>query len=383
MSLIKDNKKLFILILVLILIGGGAYYFTAILSSQLETLSSLREENTVKENELKNLQDQLKRLPEKQDQLKEMQMEINSLNNQIPSYQASVMMMMEIMQYMDIYNFEDTQVKMGEPLPSEDEGDSYFTIPVTINYTTTYDNTIQFVEELNRSPQLLTVESLAIDNGVQEKEAKGLSQVIPDDWVEAQVILSLYYKEQDETIEYPNYMEFFNREENVFLRSEVDEKSTPSKSLGVAEQQKNERAKEDTLFDLNLADIFRSGDNYSFSAYSLNQDPVYLGLTSGVDTKISLTIRDNSYTCLIEDVDGKKSEKKVDIRVKNPSISITSQIQKVMEDMPVVRIYVYNYTQNVVDVKMRGSELQNILIYNENGALVPEGKQVGKVALTI
>jgi len=381
MSALKNNKKFFIIILMVILIGGGIYYFTSILSSQLETLVELREENIVKENQLKVLEEQLKMLPEKKNQIKETQMEINSLNNQIPSYQVSVMMIMEIIQYMDIYDFQDTEIKMGEAFQEEGKRDSYFTIPVTINYTTTYDKTIQFIEEINRSSHIITIETLAIDNDIQEKELEDPTQVIPSDWVEVEVALSLYYKEEDGISEYPNYVDFFNKEENVFLNPEAaDESITSELSQNVVVSQ---RSKEDSLFDINLADIYRSGDNYSFSAYSPNQDPVYVGLTSGADAKITLTIKDSNYTCVIEDAEGKRSEKSVNINVKNPSINITSQIQKVTKKIPTVSIYVYNHTENVIDIKMRGSELQNVLIYNENNTLVPPGKRVGKVALKI
>jgi len=382
MSLFKTNKKLSILILALVLIGGGAYYFTSILSVQLETLVTLKEQNMIKENQLKSLEEQLAILPERQNQIKEMQMEINSLNNQIPSYQNSVMVMMEIIQYMNIYGFSDIEIKIDEALEAEEKSYSYRRTPVTLNYTTTYDKTIQFVEEINRSHQIITIESLEIDNNIQEKELENKMQIIPYDWVEVEMILSVYYKD-DGTFQYPNYMDFFSKEENVFLNPKIDKGSISSELPQAQEDPVSQKSREDSLFEINLADIYRSGDNYSFSAYSPSQNPVYVGITSGVDARISLTIKDNSYTYLIEDAEGKRSEKTVDIRVINPSINITSQIQKVAKDMPVISIYVYNETQNVIDIKMRGSELQNVLIYNENGTLVPPGKRVGKIALKI
>jgi len=383
MSAFKNNKKLYILVLALFLIGGGAYYFTSILSSQLETLITLREQNIVKENQLKGLEEQLKTLPEKEKQIKEMEMEINSINNQIPSYQVPVTMIMEVIQYMDIYNFEDTEIVIGEVSQPEGKDDFYSIVPVTINYTTTYDKTTEFIEGINRSSQIVTIESLEIDNRIQETDLEDKTRIIPNDWVEVKVVLSLYYKEDDEILTYPNYVDFFDKEENVFLNPEAKQEGIISKTSEVEETLVSQKPSEDSLFDINLADIYRSGDNYSFSAYSPNQDPVYVGLTSGRDAKIYLTIKNNSYTCIIEDIDGKRSEKTVDIDVENPRINITSQIQKVTTEMPVVSIYVYNHTENVVDIKMRGSELQNILIYNENNTLVSPGKRVGKVALKI
>lgn len=374
---LKNNLKLLILIVILGIIGGGTYYFKFILSPQLETVQSLREQNIAKEQEVQFLEDELKMLPHRKNELKDMQMKVKALSDKIPSYQISAMMMMEIIQYMDIYNFADIEVIMGQALQYENETEAYYAMPITISYISSYSNTIQLIEEIQRSYQMIRVDHLSIDNGIQEEKEPPV--VLENDTVETMIVLLLYYTDKEET-QSPNFIEFFNKEKNVFLRPGVDEKKS-NKTFNASPSSLQSR--ENSTFNIHIADIFHSGDNYSFSGYNSNREPVYVGLTSSVDTQITLTLRDQGYSCIIEDGEGKKSEKSVTTKIQDPQITITSQMQKVMTNMPTVKIYVHNYMTDVVDIRMRGTGLENIVIYNENNEKVPSGRQVGKVSLTI
>lgn len=374
---LKNNLKLLILIVILGIIGGGTYYFKFILSPQLETVQSLREQNIAKEQEVQFLEDELKMLPHRKNELKDMQMKVKALSDKIPSYQISAMMMMEIIQYMDIYNFADIEVTMGQALQYENETEAYYAMPITISYISSYSNTIQLIEEIQRSYQMIRVDHLSIDNGIQEEKEPPV--VLENDTVETTIVLLLYYTDKEET-QSPNFIEFFNKEKNVFLRPGVDEKKS-NKTFNASPSSLQSR--ENSTFNIHIADIFHSGDNYSFSGYNSNREPVYVGLTSSVDTQITLTLRDQGYSCTIEDGEGKKSEKSVTTKIQDPQITITSQMQKVMTNMPTVKIYVHNYMTDVADIRMRGTGLENIVIYNENNEKVPSGRQVGKVSLTI
>lgn len=363
-------------------IGGGTYYFTTILPPQLENLQILREQNEVKKRELQSLESKLSQLPEIQQKLKDMGMETQALKNKIPHHKMSFTMMMEIIKYMEVYDFQDTQVIMGEPIMQGDETSIYNTIPMTIKYTTTYDNAAKFLEEISRSYQMVTVDSFSIDNSIQEQKDQEGNEIVAGDVVEAEIRLSLHYLDSEEKEEYPNFMEFSNGQDKVFLRPGRDEtKEVKQTNTQANNGSSRETSKDRTQFEINLADIFRSGHNYSFSGYSPGKDSVYVGLTSETDTTLILTVKDGGYSCLIQDANGKQSEKKVDVSVINPSVNINSQIQKVMENMPTVKIQIRNYTANVMKVNISGSLIDNILIYNEDNKIVPPGTQVGKIAL--
>lgn len=387
MSIIKNNMKLLIFIFVMLIIGGTGYYITSILFPQLETLQILREQNDIKNQQLELLQEELTMLSQTKRQIQDIQMKVKALKNKIPSYQMSAITMMELMQYMEIYKFEDIEVDIGEATQQESNKDIYYKVPVTIKYTNTYSNTAQFIHEINRSYQIITVEHISIDNRIQEERKNQGEKFISEDFVQVQVSLSLYYNEKEgsDTTQHPNFMEFSNKEEQVFLRTSVEEFIDTSRQKDIGSNSNSPFTidnEENSIFDIYVADPLRSGDNYTFSSYALGEEPVYVGLTSSKDTKIAVTIRASGYSCVIEDSDGKKSEKKVNALVRSPSINITSQIQKVMENMPDVKIYIYNYTDDVINVNMRGSELDKIYIFNENGEQVPKGNKLGKVSLS-
>lgn len=385
MSFIKENSKLLILIVIIAIIGGGSYYFTSILPPQLENIQILEDENEVKRQELQFLEQKLLELPQMKQELNEMLMETQALKNRIPHHQVSATIMMEIVRYMDAYNFKDTHVIIGESTKQGDEESIYKTIPMTIQYTASYDDAVKLLEEIKRSYHMVIVDYFSVDNSIQEENEKDGNGTVAGDFVKAEILLSLHYIDGEEKEEYPNFMEFSKTSENIFLRPDLEEAKQANQAANQERDmaRSNERAKDATRFEMYLTDIFRSGDNYSFSGYSPGKDPVYLGLTSEKDTKIILTVRGNGYTCLIEDSAGKKSEKQMEVNVTDPSLHITSQIQKVAEDMPNVKIQIRNYTPHVINVNLRGSLLENILIYNEDNKIVPSGRQVGKVALNI
>ncbi len=394
MSFIKDNSKILIFALVAFIMVGGGLFYKLVLVSQFETLESIKYENQIRNDELQHLQDEYRMLGQKKAVLKDIDMQTKSLEEQVPTYETSVMLMSEVIQYTQIYNYRDRAVEVGTTLPKTDESQDYQTIPVTIRYTTSYEDSIKFLEMINRSYYMITIDSYSIDNSIQENNENEDLVKVAKDTVETELVLHMHYQETGEPAAYPNFMAYLEKEENIFERpledselelNDMDLDADNSGGTGdEAGSKSNEQAKASTktTFNIHLADILRSGDNYSFSGYSPNQDPVYVGLTSSKDTKIELIIRDNSYSCLIEDSEGNKNEKRIDARVENPNVNITSQIQNVMELMPTASIYIRNYTPGAINVNLRGTSLENVLIYNENNKLVEPGTQSGKIVVT-
>ena len=384
MSLIKEYSKAFIFVLFAFLIIGGGFYYNLVYTPQIETLASLKEENKIKTQELMFLEKQFKMIDQTKKELIDINMQTKALEQQIPTYDVSIVMLAEVIQYTDIYNYNQRTVAMGTELEQTEEQKEkgYKTIPVTIKYTTTYEDSAKFLEMLNRSYHMITIASYSIDNTIQKENESEDKIAVSTDTVQTELVLHMHYKEGGEGMADPNFMEYLGKEENIFERPLEIKEIEQNLNTDVSASDSPVKVDPKTVFNIHLADILRSGDNYSVSGYTPNQDPVYVGLTSSKDTKIALTIKEDSYTCLIEDSEGNKSEKRIDVKIENPSVNITSQIQNVMELMPTASIYIRNYTSDVINVNLRGTSLENVLIYNENNKLVEPGTQSGKIIVT-
>ncbi|MDF2878750.1 MAG: hypothetical protein K0S30_1846 [Clostridia bacterium] len=68
--------------------------------------------------------------------------------------------------------------------------------------------------------------------------------------------------------------------------------------------------------------------------------------------------------------------------IDEPSLSIESDIVKIQETMPEIHIYIKNYTEDMMDITLKGSLLETIHIYNEFDEEVRPGQTKGKVKLT-
>ena len=392
MSFIKKNQKLLILLFIVVLLLGSWLYYQNVLTIQLQTLKTLNYENEINQLDLDRLNAEYLALGQRKKELKDIDMQTKSLEEKLPTYETSTILLSEVIAYTKIYNFPKRAVK-GEPvLPKVDEAQEYRTLPITIEYTSTYEESVKFLEMINRSYQMMTIESYSIDNSIQEKTDDEDAIPVSKDTVETVLVLHMHFRDKGEAEVYPNFMEYLEKEENIFQRplkdpqpgldkpatSDTPEAEQPAAASASASSSKMAKT---TAFNIHLADILRSGDNYSFSGYSPGKDPVYVGLTSSKDTKMVLTINETGYSCLIEDSEGNKSEKKIDTVIDHPSINITSQIQNVMEVMPTASIYVRNYTPKVININLRGTSLENVVIYNENNQIVKPGTQAGKIAV--
>ncbi|HHX62083.1 MAG TPA: type 4a pilus biogenesis protein PilO [Epulopiscium sp.] len=382
MSYIKKNIKLRMILVSIIFITGVSYYILFILPPQLETIQLFKDENEVRKTQLTFLEQKVQELPKIKKELNDKVMETQALNNKVPHHQMSMTMMMEIVNYIDAYDFQDIQVLMGDSIIEEKGTSTYNTIPMTITFTAPYSDVTQFLEEMSRSDYMVTVDRFSIDNSIQEEKDESGAFTVSGDTVKVNMLLSLHYMDSGNKEAYPNFMGFSNGADNVFLRpsKEAGDKLVQS-NQETSHMGSNERPKDHTHFEIYLTDILRSGDNYSFSGYSPGKDSVYAGMTSEKDITFILTVREDGYTCLIRDADGKEQEQEINIKVKDPSISINSKIQKIMEKMPTIKIQILNYTSDVIKVNMEGTLLETISIYNEKNQIILQGQQVGKIAL--
>jgi hypothetical protein len=130
-----------------------------------------------------------------------------------------------------------------------------------------------------------------------------------------------------------------------------------------------------------LWDVLASGDNYSFVGPG-EADTVYTGLKSSKNTYITLNIREDGYNVVMEDEQGNVKQNGALVPIDEPSLSIESDIVKIQETMPEIHIYIKNYTEDMMDITLKGSLLETIHIYNEFDEEVRPGQTKGKVKLT-
>lgn len=170
----------------MITIGLGAYYFTTILPPQLGKIKHLKETSKIKEREILSLEEKVEALPLIEKQLKDLNLEIEGLKNRIPKYQSSLTMMMEILKYMDINGFKETELVLGEPKEAE-ETKEYKTVSMTIRYRTTYDQGAKLLEEISRSHNMVRAEKFTAFRCKEDEQD-----------VKAELLLSLHYRDAKE-----------------------------------------------------------------------------------------------------------------------------------------------------------------------------------------
>lgn len=222
MSDIKNNLKRLIILGSTVFVLVVCYYFSIMLAGKLEIIRRLENENKVRKKEIIFLEGKLHNLPRIRTELTDSSMETRALKNKIPQHQMSITIMMEIIKHINAYDFQDTQVLIGEPIKQERKGGTYNTVPMTLKFTTAYSNATQLLEEISRSDYMVIVDRFTLDNSIQEQRDQDGNRVVQGDIIKGEILLSLQYINGDDQEAYPNYMAFSNGSDNVFLRPSDD-----------------------------------------------------------------------------------------------------------------------------------------------------------------
>ncbi len=222
MSNIKKNLRGAIIVVSTVFVLVVCYYCMVLLPNKLAIIHRLENENMTRRKELDHLEEKLQDLPQIRTELIDSLMETRALKNKIPQHQMSITIMMEIIKHINAYDFQDTQVLIGQPIKQEREGDAYNTIPMTLKFTTAYSNATQLLEEISRSDYMVVVDRFTVDNSIQEQRDQEGNRMVKGDIIKGEILLSLQYVNGDDQEAYPNYMAFSNGADNVFLRPSDD-----------------------------------------------------------------------------------------------------------------------------------------------------------------
>ena len=140
-------------------------------------------------------------------------------------------------------------------------------------------------------------------------------------------------------------------------------------------------AVEGSKFSLQISDILTSGDTYMLSGPGTG-DEHYIGLSSQQNTKISIVVYEDQYELTIEDEAGNVKQTHMSTSIANPYLRIVSSMRPLEEVMPNVHVYVYNYTDTIMNVTLEGTMTDNIHIFNEFDKIVSKGQTKGNISLT-
>lgn len=390
----KSIKNIiFISIGVILLLAQIIYVFT-FRKDMMNEIRGIQDDNGLAYAELLIQEKQLQDLPSLKKQSSETQTQKNAMKDKIPTTLSAARELAALLRIVQTHGFTDINIEALEQVNHNKEMGNFLEKKYKLKYTATYDETRQFIEALNASYQLINITSCKIDNSPQTKKeditlwlkyAGEMNKVVTTQ-IEFSMIMLKEISTEDEL-----YMSIFtslHQGENVFFNTDsieqipipLDTQDTGQNQIPSQTGTQTSTAQQ-SMFKLDLWDVLASGDNYSFVGPGPT-DTIYTGLKSSKNTYITLNIREEGYDIAIEDEAGNVKQNGALIPIKTPHLSIQSNIVKIQENMPDVRIYIKNHTKDTINVQLKGSLLDKIHIYNELEQQVLPGQTKGKVKLT-
>ncbi len=384
------KNSIFIGIGVLIILAQ-IIYVLSIHKDITAQILDLQSQSALKYAEVAAQEKHLKNLPNLQRELAQINARKNAAKNSMPTTTSSAKEFIAFIRLMESNQFVDMKVEKLEESSYQNEAGHFLEKKYKLTYTSTYQETRSFIQNLNQSYQLINIASFKIDNSPQRDQdnkmllmryGNEMKKVVAST-VEFSMFMLVGEFIEDEV--YTTNFKGFNNVEDAFLNTDI----TYDELIQEDVQQEEPRPMESSApkpmshstFKLELWDVLASGDNYSFVGPG-PIDTVYTGLKSSQNTFITLNIRDEGYDITLEDELGKIKQNGVLMSIKNPSLSISSDIAKIQETMPNIHIYINNTTKDIMNVRLKGSLLETIHIYNEFEEEVLSGQTKGKVKLT-
>lgn len=391
----KSVKNIIFLSIVAGVILAQIFYIFFFQKNMIRQIRDLQSQSELKQIELLGREKTLQELPVFKEELRKANVKKNAFKYRIPASTQSVKAFIEFIRLIESNPFSETKIEKLNETEYTSELGIFTEKSYRLNYIASYDATRQFIQNLNESYQLINVSSFKVDNSPQKNNTpRVLRMRYGNDiykMVATQVEFSMFMRmeddPQDET--YTTLFNILNHPEEAFLNREGMEEADDLAQGGEEQTERgpvgagSQRSEEvmEATFTLELWDALVSGDNYSFVGPGQN-DTLYTGLKSSKNTYITLHVRNDGYSVVLEDEDGKVRQNSTFIRMNEPALKIISHILKIQETMPDVHIYIYNDSSQLVTVSLKGSLLDKIHVYNESEEKVLPGQTKGKVKFT-
>lgn len=391
MKSIKDI--LFVVIIGIVLFAQVAYLSTVYQEDKAKIVANKGEISSI-ERRIAQLEERVKMLPETKKELELMTSKKMAMLNTIPTFIANGKQTLELMRYVAAKDFVDISITAIRDEAITNPEDLILKNKYVMSFVGRYQDVKAFVESLNASYQIINVASLSVDNSIQELEGEA---AIPyqdhfgndfDQLVTANIDLTIFTRSSDKTPEEIYEPEYDGNVsgENSFKRikkmsTQVSPSVSQEQPVASEAPKAPERLNATDIFTLNIGDILTSGDTYKLGGPGPNGGG-YVGIISQANTHISIVIRDDGYEMSIEDENGTVDQTSVSMPITYPALEIISTMRPTDIVMPNVHVYVYNYTSKVMDVKLSGSLLDNIHVFNELDQQVRVGQTKGNIRLS-
>lgn len=345
------------------------------------------------EKRIEQLDTRVGKLPETRKELEIVTAQKMAIFNTIPTFVAGSKEGIELFRYMKINDFKNTSFKgLIEENKASSEDELILNRSYALTFVGRYEDVQSFIDNLNRSYQIINIESLELSNEVQDltnEKNLPLYDYFGEDFnkiVEATLKLTMYTRQsklEDEEIYQPD-LDMRTNLEDIFTFSQKEEiQVSPSVSQEENTSYKKVPAKEVAkgLFTLNVGDILTSGDTYKFGGPGENGGG-YVGLITEASVNITLVVKDNGYEMSIQDINGVKDEVTIQTAIIEPEMNIISTMREIYDVMPNVHVYIDNKTSQVMKINVSGHLTDYIYVFNESGQQVSKGQTKGNIKLT-
>lgn len=345
------------------------------------------------EKRIEQLDTRVGKLPETRKELEIVTAQKMAIFNTIPTFVAGSKEGIELFRYMKINDFKNTSFKgLIEENKASSEDEIILNRSYALTFVGRYEDVQSFIDNLNRSYQIINIESLELSNEVQDltnEKNLPLYDYFGEDFnkiVEATLKLTMYTRQsklEDEEIYQPD-LDMRTNLEDIFTFSQKEEiQVSPSVSQEENTSYEKVPAKEvaKELFTLNVGDILTSGDTYKFGGPGENGGG-YVGLITEASVNITLVVKDNGYEMTIQDINGVKDEVTIQTAIIEPEMNIISTMREIYDVMPNVHVYIDNKTSQVMKINVSGHLTDYIYVFNESGQQVSKGQTKGNIKLT-
>lgn len=389
----KSAKNIIVAIVFMGILVAQMTYLLTNYKDDMQKINDTQAEIDSVNMQITGLEERLKMLPDTEREIEILEEQRVALLNTIPSMGSAAQDMVDLTRYLGMCNFMNREMQLAtveEPIVNDET--TVYVRKYTMSFVGTYEDVHDFIGYLNSAYQLINITNFTMDNEIQncgEEEKKAFLYHYGDDFynlVSANIEITYYLRLEEAADDDEIYQPFFDGRVNtttpfkMMNAEEIDEvefivdETKEQGNLPTSVEQKND------YFSLDIGDVLNSGDTYKLSGPGGNN--YYVGIESSVNTIIRITVYDAYYILRIEDESGKMDEVTVNTPITKPYLQINSSMRQIQDVMPNIKIYVDNYSQNIMEIEMRGSLLENVYIYNQLDTQVMKGETKGNVKLT-
>lgn len=385
----KSTKNIIYIVAVILVVVAQIYYMMTFYKQDKATIASNNEEIANVQRRIDQLEERLAKHEESKKELAQLENQKAALLATIPNYNAYTKFAGVLQDYFDLTNFYDMRVTTNNRGNVANELGEVSECQYTVQFTSTYEDSNNLVERINNMYQAANISTYSFDTSVQQREAEELAKLRSEfgDKINqigtTNLAFSVFYRPTPIDVDeiYQSYVTPETNMEEVFNNPKKGVTEVTAITQDEAPPTVTTPILDGSKFSLQISDILTSGDTYMLSGPG-SGDEHFIGLSSQQNTKISILVYNNQYELTIEDEDGNVKQTHMDIDIANPYLRIVSSMRPLEDVMPNVHVYIYNYTDTVMNVILEGTMTENIYIFNEYDKPVSKGQTKGNISLT-